>query len=181
MVEYKEIRSYNIILPILILSLAILASCAGMEKAPESELTIQKVFEVPSFSEDQIYNQIKIWVAQNFQSAKAVIEHDDKQGGTLIGNGIIKYPCKGLGCVAKGDWKVHFTMRVDVKNEKFRLTFMNLFLSWPSSYNRTFGYQKGKEVPVWQQGDVNAIRPELLKFGDQIAISLKSSKQKDNW
>lgn len=158
-----------------------LVGCAGMEQASESELTIQGVVKVSGFTKDQIYNQVKIYIAENFKSAKAVIEHDDKESGTLIGNGIINYPCGGLDCVGKGDWKVHFTMRVDTKDEKFRATFSNLILSWPSSYNSTFGYQKGKEVPVWQKGDVQKIRPELLKIAAKIKESIVNSKTKEKW
>ena len=155
-----------------LLLLSILISCAGMEKALESELTIQKVFEAPGFSKDHIYNQTKIWIAQNFRSSKAVIEHDDKESGLLIGNGIIQYPCKkGLDCLVKADWKVRFTIRVDVKNERFRLTFKNLSFLWP----------EGNEIPVSIQSDIDIIKPELLNFGDQIILSLKQSKQKDSW
>jgi hypothetical protein len=155
--------------------------CAGMQQAPESELTIQQVYEVPGSPQDKIYNEAKIWVAENFRSAKAVIEHDDAKSGTLIGNGNMKYPCSGLDCVAKNDWKVHFTMRMDTKDNRFRLTFSNLMLSWPSSYNTTFGYQKGQEVRVWQQGDVNIIRPELLQIGNNIAAAVKNSAGKSTW
>jgi len=76
---------------------------------------------------------------------------------------------------------VHFTMRVDTKDEKFRVTFSNLMLSWPSSYNTTFGYQKGKEVLVWQKGDVQIIRPELLKIAAKIKAYVKGSKEKGDW
>ena len=159
----------------------VITGCAGIQEAPKSELTIQKVYEIPGNPQDKIYNESKIWIAENFKSAKAVIEHDDPKSGTLIGNGIIKYPCQGLDCVAKNDWKVYFTMRLDTKDDKFRLTFTNLMLSWPPSYNTTFGYQKGAEVAVWQQGDVDAIKPELLAIGNSMASAINKSSQKSSW
>ena len=167
-------------LPAFLIFLIALVGCAGMEQASESDLTIQGVVKVPGFKKDQIYNQVKIYIAENFKSAKAVIEHDDKESGTLIGNGIIKYPCEGFDCVAKGDWKVHFTMRVDTKDEKFRVTFSNLMLSWPARYD-SLGYHKAHEGPVWQRSEAKKIRPELLRIAVQIKAYIKDSKGKDDW
>ena len=164
----------------LIAILAVLASCAGMQPVSEKDLIIQRIIEVPDFTKDQIYNQTKIWIAENFRSAKAVIEHDDKESGTLIGNGIIKYPCEGLELLAKDDWKVHFTMRVDIKDGKFRQTFSNLRISWPARRD-SLGYHKAYEGPVATQGDLNKIKPKLLKMGDQIANAIKKSKGETKW
>ena len=166
---------------ILFWSIMMLVGCAGIKPIPESERTFQQVVEAPGFTKNQIYSQVKIWIAENFKSAKSVIEHDDSEAGTLIGNGTIDYPCKGIDYISKGNWKVHFTMRVDVKEGKFRQTFSNLILSMPSSYSSTFGYQKGTKVPVSQQGDIDRIKPRLLGFGHEIAISLTISKTKEDW
>ena len=160
----------------LIAILAVLASCAGLQPISEKDLIIQRIIEVPDFTKDQIYNQIKIWIAENFRSAKAVIEHDDKESGALIGNGIVKYPCEGAECLVKYDWKVHFTMRVDIKDGKFRQTFSNLSISWPASRN-----SPAYEGPVATQSDLNKIKPKLLKMGDQIANAIKKSKGETKW
>ncbi|MFC1505193.1 DUF4468 domain-containing protein [Thermodesulfobacteriota bacterium] len=161
--------------------LVILLVFGCVQQVKQEDLKIQKVYDVPGFKKDHIYSQTKIWIAENFKSAKAVIEHDDKDSGVLIGNGIIPYPCKGMECIAKGDWKVPFKMRVDVKDNKFRLTFTNLMLSIPSSYNSTFGYQKGSDNPIWQQSDLDAIKPVLLGFGGQITASLSGATKDKDW
>ena len=166
---------------IFLMLLITLVGCAGMQQAPASELEFQRIVKVPGFSKDKIYNATKIWIAENFRSAKAVIEHDDKEGGTLIGNGNIQYPCRGVECVAKGNWKVHFKMRVDVKDDKFRLTFTTLRMTAPPSYSTNGVSSGGLDAPVRMQGDVNVIKPELLKFGDEIAASFNSIKKQDNW
>jgi len=125
-------------------------SCASVRPAPKSELTIQRVVPVPGYNKDKIYSEVKIWIAENFTSAK-------------------------------GDWKVHFTMRVDVKDDKFRQTFNNLMLSWPASYNTVVGYQKARKVPVTLQGDIDKIRPRLLALGEQMAAAITTSRAKDEW
>jgi len=159
----------------------ITSGCVGLQPVADSERSFERVFEAHGHTKEQIFNGTKIWIAENFKSAKAVLEFENKEDGTLIGNGIIPYPCSGLECIAKSDWKVPFTMRVDIKDQKFRLTFSNLHLSWPASYNSTFGAQPAHDGPIARQSDIDAIKPELLKLGDQLLLSFSKEKNKSNW
>jgi hypothetical protein len=153
-------------------AMLLLTSCAGLEPVPESERTFEGVFAAPGFTKDQIFTATRIWIAENFRSAKAVIEYENKEDGTLIGNGVISYPCDGIDCIAKGDWKVPFTMRVDTKDQKFRLTFSNLRLTWPPSSN-----YPAADGPMVQRGQLDAVRPKLLAFGPGILESMSSNKK----
>lgn len=157
-----------------------LAGCAGSQPVADEDRTFERVVEAPGYSKEQIFNGTKIWIAENFKSAKAVLEYENKDEGTLIGNGIISYPCSGLGCIDKEHWKVPFTMRVDIKDQKFRLTFINLHFSYPPSYygRATFS---GYDGPIRTQGQLDAIRPLLLKFGDELLASFGKEKGKSNW
>ncbi len=161
----------------------IIVGCAAMQPVAvtDADLTFQRVVEVPGYSKEQIYHGTKIWIAENFKSAKAVLEYENKDTGTLIGNGIISYPCSGLECMVKADWKVPFTMRVDIKDQKLRLTFSNLRISWPSSYNKTYGAQSAYDGPIRNKSDLDAVRPVLLKFGDQLLTSFGKDKGKSDW
>ncbi|MCP3943533.1 MAG: DUF4468 domain-containing protein [Desulfobacteraceae bacterium] len=158
-----------------------LVGCAGLQPVTDTNRIFQRVIQAPGYSKEQIFNGTKIWIAENFNSAKAVIEYENKDDWTIIGNGIIPYPCTGFDCVAKMNWKVPFTMRVDIKDQKFRLTFSNIHLSWPPSYNATFGAQPGYNGPVRTQGDLDAIKPKFLKFGDALLASFKTNRQKSDW
>jgi hypothetical protein len=158
----------------------LLSGCAGLAPVSETDLTFDRVVDAPGFTKDQIFEASKIWIAQNFRSAKAVLEYENKQDGKIIGNGSIKYPCSGVDCLGKGDWNALFTMQVDTKDQKFKMTFTNLRVSWPPSYS--FGsIQSGHEGQIRTQGDLDAIKPALLKFGDQILESLKKSKTTTSW
>ncbi len=155
--------------------------CAGMQQITESERTFEDIIQIPGYQKGEIYDSIKIWISENFKSSKAVIEYDNKETGTIIGNGAIKYPCKGIECVAKNDWQVLFTMRVDIKDEKIRLTFSNLKITWPPSYNSTFGVQSGHEGPVYTKSDLDSIKPVLLKFGDEIRAHIEKDTTNSDW
>jgi len=158
----------------------VLGGCAGMQPVAEADRTFERVVEAPNHTKDQIYTSTKIWIAENFKSAKSVIELDSKEDGIIIGNGIIQYPCSGMDCLAKNDWKVPFTMRVDMKDDKFKITFSNIKLSWPASYSSGIS-SPAYDGPVNSQGDMDAIKPALLKFGDEILASINSSKSKSDW
>jgi hypothetical protein len=158
-----------------------LVGCAGMQPMTDADRTFERVVEAPGYSKEQIFNGTKIWIAENFRSAKAVIEYENKDAGTIIGNGIIPYPCSGLECAVKPDWKVPFTMRVDIKDQKFRLTFSNLRLTWPPSYNRTTGASPAYDGPINRQSDLDAVKAVLLTYGDQLLASFGKDKRKSDW
>ncbi|ABW68752.1 DUF4468 domain-containing protein [Desulfosudis oleivorans] len=152
---------------IIFLSCIFLFSCVFATQRQECEKTFFKVFEAPGYTKDQIYKGMKIWVAENFRSAKSVVELDEPEQGLLIGNGVVSYPCKGMGCLSVGEWRVPFTMRIDVKDNKFRLSFSNLQIS-------AQGYA---EQPIYYQAHVDKIKPVLLAFGDEIITALNQNKK----
>lgn len=159
-----------------------LGGCATMTATPlpDSAKTFEKVVEVPELTKDEIYTATKVWIAQNFKSAKAVIEIDSKEDGLIVGNGIIDYPCDGIECLAKGDWRVPFTMRVDIKEGRFRLSFSNIKLAWDASYNAGI-LSPAAEVNVSNQSEMDSIKPKLLEFADQIRTSIAKSEASRNW
>ena len=154
----------------------IISGCAGVRPAAVADFTIERVVEAQGFSKEQIFDGTKIWIAENFRSAKAVLEYESKDTGSIIGNGIIPYPCSGFECIGTDGWNVPFTMRVDIKDQRFRLTFSNIRLSWPPAPGRT-----SYDGPVGTQRAVDAIRPVLLRFGDQLLAALGKEKGKGNW
>lgn len=147
----------------------------------EEDRTIVQVYEAPGFTKDQLFTASRMWIAQNFKSADAVIEYENKDEGTIIGNGNMAYPCGGaFACMVKADWRVPFTMKVETKDGRIRLTFTNIHLAWPASFNSGIR-TNAHDGPVNQRGDLDKIRPELLKLGDQIVASVGQLKTDDNW
>lgn len=159
---------------------ALLSGCAGMQPISEADRTFNAVYEVPEATKEKIFTATKIWIAENFRSAKAVIEYENKEEGTLIGNGVIPYPCSGLDCVAKGNWTVPFTMRVDMKDQKFKLTFTNISIARPPLYANGVYYPAGND-PIHLQGDLDSIKPRLLSFGNELITSIRNNTGPKNW
>lgn len=100
----------------IIVFLACLATLGCAKQVPFPK-TVQFV-DVPGKSQQELHEAAKRWVATNFVSAKRVIEYDNVEEGTLIGNSRIRRVCK--------KWDVAFTMRLDSKDDKYRVSFYNV-------------------------------------------------------
>lgn len=145
----------------------IFIGCAGMQPATESERNIVYTVDVPNSSKDEIYLSVRKWIAQTFRSAKAVIELDDPDSGTLIGNGTVQEPCDAcLYSVAD----VLFTMQIDVKDNKFRISFSNL---------QRRSSEGSKQIIT--QYSLEKTKPKLLSFGDDIAAFINKDKKSSDW
>lgn len=147
----------------------------------EEETTFSQVYEAPGLTKDQLFAASKMWIAQNFESADAVIEYEDKDEGTILGNGNMQYPCgRGFSCMVKADWRTRFTMKVETKDGKIRLTFSNIRLTWPASYSSGIS-TPAANLPIRDRADLDKIKPELLKFGDQIVASAEQVETDSDW
>lgn len=156
---------------IILVTVSLMFGCAGMQ--PATETKIERVVQMQGYEKDYIYDSVRMWIAENFKSAKKVIEYEDKDTDTIIGNGNIRYLCQGIDCMAvDAKWRVFFTMRVDVKNEKIRLTFMNL--KYDSGQFKTGPVSLTKNALI-------AHKPILLAFGDEIKLYIEQNSKKKDW
>lgn len=165
-------------------SLALLIFIAGTVSGcvtPAKETRFSAVYKVPGVPKAKIFDTTKIWIAENFRSAKAVIEYENAASATLIGNGSMSYPCSGLTCIGKGDWKVNYTMRFEAKDERFRLTFSNLGLSWPSSGGFAGPRRAAHSGPINTQEEIDNVKPRLLAHGESIQKTMSRETTKKNW
>ncbi len=95
--------------------------CAGMQIAPEREMSYQKTYDIPNMSKSAIYDKALFWMAETFVSSKRVIELKDKENGKIIGNGITSIHA-GLGVYSD----YGYTMIIDTKDNRVKLTYKNL-------------------------------------------------------
>lgn len=154
---------------LLVLAMVCAPAHALFEQATEEDKTVQAIYEVPGASQAKILADAKLWIAENFRSARNVIDHEVPADGLLIAKGAIPYPCDGFSCVAKSSWLVRFTMRMEAKDGRYRLTFTNLMLSMP------------EELEPWEKSDYEAIRPKLLEIGEAIKKAVNSPTRVKDW
>ena len=158
---------------VVVLGLAgVSAEATAKKGAPltDEERTVAQVFDAKGYTRDQIYAASKVWIAENFKSAKAVIEYDSKDEATLIGNGRTSFICEG-GWVCKqkaNTWIVVFKMKIEAKDDRFRLTFTDVHLDGRVCC----------EMPIKDRDDMDNVKATLLQFGPQIVASLGKA---NNW
>jgi hypothetical protein len=159
------------IIPTFIL-LFFVVSCAGsLTKLPLSERTIHASKELPGQTQQQLLDATKSWIEKYFTAYEEPISFEDRQEGTISGNGLIAYPCSWLECLTKGDLKVTFTMRVDAQDGLIRTRFLNIQLSTPASGMDPV-YRGGTNAPLWSKRDMDIVRPKLLELNDKLTTFL---------
>ncbi len=99
----------------------ITSGCVQYKKVDNPELLkYQKVQEIEELSKDDIYHKTLEWMAKTFKSSKAVIEHKDKETGTIIGNSRVtlqQFPVT----------TITYTITINCKDNKYRMTFENFY------------------------------------------------------
>ncbi len=134
--------------------------CAGMETIPEAQRSHEQTYDVPGLNKDQLFDKTLAWMAETFVSSKAVIELKDKENGKIIGNGVTSI-FNGLIT-----FDVSYTLIIDIKNNKIRMTFKNL---------------QAKDIgPITTKLVMDKCLIEFQKLGDKLIFYLSQTENK-NW
>jgi hypothetical protein len=158
----------------------------------EGEIEYQEVVPIDSLTKDEIYNRAKRMFSKMFKDSRDVLELDDKEAGTLIGNGNTEILWKTdgiLGMVVS--IRLWFTVTIDVKDGKYRVT-LNNFENETDAFRSGSTYVKGTRYPIEQafpiSGEVQKIQrgmkeAELLEI-DSLLKSIKkmmAEKPSKDW
>lgn len=103
-------------------------------------------------TKDDIYSDTKMFIAENWKSAKAVIQNDDKEGGLILVKG------KTIQILSHSLYTCEYTYSYNVvfrmKDQKYKITIDNVYCE--SAY---VGGRKLKEVQPFEGGNVPEMRP----------------------
>lgn len=119
----------NKIKSLLPLCLLVLAACASMEPAPTTK--IQKIIEYGKPA-DQAFALTMRWLNNNFVSAKNVIQYSDKDSGLITGKAYMP-----IRRVMGSEYGIDYTVTLEIKSNKARLTFDTNFGSFMGTSNAT--------------------------------------------
>ena len=92
-------------------------------KVPSSQLVYSEVIKHNKIKDDS-FELSKMWLANTFNDSKAVVEYANKKDGTIIGKGILKNVNYGMMVVCD----TRFTLKIDIKDKKSRLSFQNMVI-----------------------------------------------------
>lgn len=91
----------------------------------------QEILIQDSVSKDLLYTNSKLFVSENYRSAKDVIQFEDKETGVLL--------CKGLwnDVFILSSIYIHHTIKFEVKEGKVRVTYSDFFIQVVGESNRS--------------------------------------------
>ncbi len=181
---------------VLIMIISILtASCAAIQPAPAELPLVQKILEVPDMTKGQIYENSRLWIAQNFKPYRAVwlykrktgpvVEYANEKAGILIATGTIHYPYKAFSLTEghKLYWEVTFTMEEYIKDGRVMVTFRNIDIYVPNlSCGNAVGEWLGAyDKPLTDPEDIKAVRPVLTGLAERLGEFLRSPGTAKQW
>ncbi|MGD9834058.1 MAG: DUF4468 domain-containing protein [Piscinibacter sp.] len=108
-------------------------------------------FEMPR---DRLFDTALLWLAESSRSSKSVIDLKDKELGTIIGNGT-----STLGIAWGVNVPMSFKLKIDVKDNKYRLTFSQVQL------NFDYGLK-----PI-EQSNRASVEPKARQQFEEVAAS----------
>ena len=91
-----------------------LAGCTVTEYKP---VEVTTVVDVPNQNQKILYRKTRQWFSQYFVSGESVIDYEDPEAGTIIGNGITNIGSDPFGLI---QYDIEYNVRIDTKDNKFR-------------------------------------------------------------
>jgi hypothetical protein len=93
-----------------------LASCTLPQYSP---VEATEVINVGNQKQRDIYNRSRQWFSQYFVSGESVVDYEDPEAGTIIGNGVAKVGSDPFGIIR---YNIHYNIRIDTKDGRFKVT-----------------------------------------------------------
>jgi hypothetical protein len=79
---------------------------------------------------DALFTQTVLWIAENIRSPRSVIQFQDRDLGTIVGNGSydISIDSGFLPFLSPVNVPVSYRVRIDVRDNRYRMTFSDVRL-----------------------------------------------------
>jgi hypothetical protein len=168
---------------ILFMLILLLAGCAAYRSIPPGETTIVTNMEVPGMSKEEIFSKSKTWMESHLYSKGEIIRGADGRTGVIVANGNIDYPAVGkLEEMERIQYTITFDIKEEINNSLVTLTFYNLLLDIPKSYNIHWNtlflpeYTGGYSVPIQRQQDFDAAKRGALGIAGKLEECLTRNR-----
>lgn len=154
----------------------------------DGKILYTRIVQIDSAGKDELYNRAKRWIADSFNSAKDVIQLDNKENGEII--------CKGfftttwhISSLFSQEVNVWHTLKIQLKDNRTKVDLYNIRLKYIvdlkevdlSLENWIDSWDNNKKRP--KQNDNDFILSINVKSKDQInsIINSLSIKNKEDW
>ena len=164
-------NNFKITLILVVICFLGLGSCVTTQtKLSPEELSIQKIID-NNIAKPELFRLSMEWIAATFVSAKSVIEYQDKDEGIIMGKGFTTL----TGPLLDLPVDVYFTIKIEVKDNKSRITISSIYLQVTSGTSISKKSIDTKEA-------MDFYRPQLNKIIKSYEESIiKNSSSKEGW
>jgi len=164
---------------VIFLFIALFSVTVSAQQVPISEYV--EVVELPNMAKKQIFDSSKIWIAKSFKSANSVIQYEDAATGTIIGKGNMQFPCQGAwSCMARKDDLLVFTIKVDTKDNKARISFNDMSLKINTKGTTKF-VAAGQEFQTVPEKDNEVIQAGLKSVVKDFKNGIQTESSNKDW
>lgn len=98
-----------------------LATTLALDK--NNALTYQQVIDCGEQTKEQLYVIMNLWFTATFNDANSVIKLNDKELGTIIGEGYVPDIVQHVGGMSAYNVNFRPIIKVDIKDKKIRVTY----------------------------------------------------------
>lgn len=128
----------------------------------DDKIFYEQVDSAAGVGKDQLFTRAKLWMANAFESAKNVIQMDDKEAGMLVGKGYFNIHSTGI---ASATWPCNFTISLTAKDGRYRVQLYN------------FNYGEGNHsmesvYDAYKKGKMKKATGAMLKEMDNQALEM---------
>ncbi len=181
-----------------IASIVIFITVITMRVNGQVQLTYTEVIPVDSISKNELYNSAKLWFTTVYNSAKDVLQMDNKDEGQIIGKAIIRYYPKVFVGSETTKGNINYIIKVFVKDGRYKYEITD-FVHHPDAggsgrNSGNFGlittdneYPNAKSAQNWYNKVWSDIKNQIEQNILPLIVSLKegmnkpSETKKDNW
>ena len=96
-------------------SIMFLSGCNTVQYAPSD---ITSIVKISGKTKTEIYSKARQWFSQTFVSGKSVVDYEDKEAGTIIGNSVADI---GQGDLGFSNYAIDYNIRIDAKDGRMRV------------------------------------------------------------
>jgi hypothetical protein len=140
-----DMKNLLAILMLLTVSMPSIAQPTHPLPTVDGKITFSEVVHVEGTSKDELYARARLWFAEAFRSANDVLQLDDKNGGVLLGKGVIKQETGGNNAFSSGPSVVktwRFTIKIQLRDGRYKVDVYDIDYSFEQpEYNHMPGFR----------------------------------------
>jgi len=151
----------------------------------EGRIRYIEVVEVPGKSKSEIFKNAKVWFANNFRSAKDVINFQDEDSGIVSGRGNTSLYLQSLGVPVERI--LYYSIKIEAKDGRFRYTIDEIEISSIGLETTPIEIEFSKEYMYSKKGKQKGFSWKWYDQYEQKIIDLESRlkndlmKNQDDW